>query len=100
MNKALKSNELFFVCTEGVATSVVGAKALKDVLVANGLSDVNVRHIQTSWLPKDAKLVICHKNIVDDVKKKAPEAYVVGVTDFMKAPEYATLAQEMVEARK
>lgn len=100
MNKALKSNVLFFVCTEGIATSVVGAKALKDVLVAHGLSDVSVRHIQTSWLPKDAQLVVCHKNLVEDVKKKAPEAYVVGVTDFMKAPEYEKLANEMAEARK
>lgn len=100
MNKALKSNELFFVCPEGVATSVVGAKALKDVLVAHGLSDVNVRHIQTSWLPKDAQVVVCHENLVDDIKKKAPEAYVVGVTDYMKAPQYESLAAEMAEARK
>lgn len=100
MSKALKSNELFFVCTEGVATSVVGAKALKDVLVANGLSEVTVRHIQTGWLPREAQLVVCHKNIVEDVKKKAPEAYIVGVTDFMKAPEYEELARDMAEARK
>ncbi len=99
MLKVPNASEIFFVCTEGLVTSVTGAEALKLELVAAELPDVSVRHIQTSWLPKDAKIVLCHKNTVGFVQGLVPEAVVIGVTDFLKAPEYKELAEALKEAR-
>lgn len=93
------TNEIFFVCTEGLVTSVTGAEALKDALVSAGVMGVAVRHIQVSWLPSDAKLVLCHENLKGDVQKKVPHASIVTVTDFLHAPEYAEVAKALLEAR-
>ncbi|MBR5753860.1 MAG: hypothetical protein IKX83_05185 [Clostridia bacterium] len=93
MSELPKTDSIFFVCTEGMVTSVAGAEALKGQLVKNGLFDIKIQHIQLEWIPRDAKLVVCHENLRDRIRAKVPHAYIVTVTDFLHAPEYAALSK-------
>ncbi len=95
MSKLPKTNEIFFVCTEGMVTSVAGAEALKGQLVKNDLYDIKIQHIQLEWIPKDAEIIVCHESLKERVLAKVPHAYIVTVTDFLHAPEYATLAEDL-----
>lgn len=95
MSKLPKTDSIFFVCTEGMVTSVAGAEALKGQLVKNGLYNIKIQHIQLDWIPRDAKLIVCHENLKNRILAKVPHAYVVTVTDFLHAPEYATLSEEL-----
>lgn len=95
MSKLPKTDSIFFVCTEGMVMSVAGAEALKGQLVKNGLYDIKIQHIQLEWLPKDAKLVVCHENLKERIAARVPNAYIVTVTDFLHAPEYKQLSEEL-----
>ncbi|MBP5273111.1 MAG: hypothetical protein ILO43_09145 [Clostridia bacterium] len=95
MSKLPKTDSIFYVCTEGMATSVAGAEALKGQLVKNGLYDVKIQHISLEWIPRDAKLVVCHESLKDRILAKVPHAHIVTVTDYLRAPEYATLSEEL-----
>ena len=98
MSTLPKTDSIFFVCTEGMVTSVAGAEALKGQLVKNGLYDIKIQHIQLEWIPKDAKIIVCHKNLKDRIQAKVPHAHIVSVTDFLHAPEYAKLSEELAAA--
>ena len=95
MSKLPNTDSIFFVCTEGMVTSVAGAEKLKGQLVKHGLYDIKIQHIQLEWLPKDAALIVCHENLKERVQARVPHAYVVTVTDFLHAPEYAKLSKEL-----
>ncbi len=93
MSKLPNTDSIFFICTEGMVTSVAGAEALKGQLIKNGLYDIKIQHIQLEWIPRDAKLIVCHEKLKERILAKVPHAYVVTVTDFLHAPEYAELSK-------
>lgn len=97
MSKLPNTDSIFFVCTEGMVMSVAGAEALKGQLVKNGLYDIKIQHIQLEWLPKDARLVVCHESLKEKILSRVPHAYIVTVTDFLHAPEYAELSKGLAE---
>lgn len=95
MSKLPKTDSIFFVCTEGMVMSVAGAEALRGQLTKNCLYNIKIQQIQLNWLPKDAKLVVCHENLKEKVLARVPHAYVVTVTDFLHAPEYKELSENL-----
>lgn len=95
MNHLPKTDSIFFVCTEGLVTSVAGAEALKAELVKHNLYDIKIQHIQLEWIPEDAEIILCHETLENRVLEKAPHATVIAVTDFLHAPEYAELAEKL-----
>ena len=40
-------------------------------------------------------IIVCHKNLKDRIQAKVPHAHIVSVTDFLHAPEYAKLSEEL-----
>ena len=56
--------------------------------------------VSMSEVPADAQLVVCHKDLAERAKASAPQARLITITNFMAAPEYGMLVDELVAARK
>ena len=56
-------------------------------------------HASVSEIPAGTQYVVCHRDLAERAEKSAPEAKIVTITDFMAAPEYAQVVQEIAEAR-
>ncbi|WP_426350045.1 PTS mannitol transporter subunit IICB [Alloiococcus sp. CFN-8] len=88
-------NKIIFACDAGMGSSAMGATVLKKKLKEAGLSEIEVEHASVSEIPKDAKLVVVHKDLAERAAKSAPEAKLVTITNFMAAPEYDMVVDDL-----
>ena len=95
--KEIKS--IVFACDAGMGSSAMGAAVLQKRLKKAGLTDIKVSHASVSEVPKDAQLVVCHQDLADRAKASAPQARLITITNFMAAPEYATLVEELASTQ-
>ena len=91
--------EIVFACDAGMGSSAMGAAILTKRLKQAGITDINVSHASVSEIPAGTQYVVCHRDLAERAEKSAPEAKIVTITDFMAAPEYAQVVQEIAEAR-
>ncbi len=92
--------EIVFACDAGMGSSAMGASVLQKKLKEAGIEDIRVGHASVSEVPASAGVVVCHKDLAERAKKSAPNAKLVTITNFMAAPEYGQLVEEIVAARK
>lgn len=100
MTKSIKASEIskiVFVCEAGIGSSLMSVNALKKKLKNAGVTDVKVEHSATARLPKDARLVICHKGLMKSARDKAPDAVVVGFDFFFNDPVFDKVVKAFVE---
>ena len=90
---------IVFACDAGMGSSAMGAAVLQKRLKKAGLTDIKVSHASVSEVPKDAQLVVCHQDLADRAKASAPQARLITITNFMAAPEYATLVEELASVQ-
>lgn len=88
-----------FACDAGMGSSAMGAAVLQKKLKAAGLDNIKVTHASVSEVPSDAQVVVCHTDLQERAKTSAPNAKLVTITNFMAAPEYDQLVQELKEAQ-
>ena len=70
-------------------------KVLKKKLSEAGRGDIEVKHASVSEIPADAQIVVTHNELKDRAKKNAPQAKLITITNFMAAPEYDELVNEL-----
>ena len=87
--------KIIFACDAGMGSSAMGATVLKKKLQAAGLSDIAVEHASVSDIPQDAQLIVVHKDLADRAAKSAPVARLVTITNFMAAPEYDMVVDDL-----
>ncbi|MGM9972828.1 MAG: PTS mannitol transporter subunit IICB [Clostridiaceae bacterium] len=87
--------KIIFACDAGMGSSAMGATVLKKKLQAAGLSDIVVEHASVSDIPQDAQLIVVHKDLADRAAKSAPAARLVTITNFMAAPEYDMVVDDL-----
>jgi len=92
--------EIVFACDAGMGSSAMGASVLQKKLKEAGIDNIKVEHASVSEVAADTDLIICHKDLADRARKSAPNAKIVTITNFMAAPEYGQLVEEIVAARK
>ena len=90
---------IVFACDAGMGSSAMGAAVLQKKFKKAGLTDITVSHASVSEVPADAQLVVCHKDLADRAKASAPNARLITITNFMAAPEYGMLVDELAAAR-
>ncbi len=90
---------IVFACDAGMGSSAMGATVLQKKLEAAGFDNIKVRHASVSQVPADAELVVCHKDLAERARKSAPNAKLVTITNFMTAPEYDQIVQDLLDAR-
>lgn len=88
-------NKIIFACDAGMGSSAMGATVLKKKLQAAGLSDIEVEHASVSDIPKDAQLVVVHKDLAERAARSAPLARLITITNFMAAPEYDMIVDDL-----
>ena len=64
-----------------------------------GITDISVSHASVSEIPAGTRYVVCHRDLAERAENSAPKAKIVTITDFMGAPEYDQVVQEIAAAR-
>ena len=86
---------IVFACDAGMGSSAMGATVLKKKLADVGRADIDVKHASVSEIPAEAQIVVTHQDLAGRAKNSAPNARIITISNFMSAPEYDQLAQEL-----
>lgn len=92
--------KIAYACDAGLGSSVMGASILQKKMKKAGLEDVDVSHISVSNLPTECDVIITHQSLMDRVKEKQPDVHHIAIEDYLNAPQYNTLVNEVKEARE
>ncbi|MDR0383629.1 MAG: PTS mannitol transporter subunit IICBA [Spirochaetaceae bacterium] len=87
--------KIVFACDAGMGSSAMGATKLRKKLQNAGFTEIVVVHSPVSEVPADADVIVCHKELQERARASNPRARVVAITDFLSAPEYDTLVQDL-----
>jgi PTS system mannitol-specific IIC component len=87
--------KIVFACDAGMGSSAMGATKLRKKLQAAGLGEISVVHSPVSEVPADADIIVCHKELKERAASANSMAHIVAITDFLAAPEYDTLVQDL-----
>jgi len=90
---------IVFACDAGMGSSAMGATILKKKLTEAGLGHINVVHAAVSSIPSDAQIVVTHYELRERAARSNPNAKLVLITNFMAAPEYDILVDELKSAK-
>ena len=93
-------DRIVFACDAGMGSSAMGSAVMQRKLSAAGFNNIKVSHASVSEVPSGTQLVICHKDLAERAAASAPGARLVTITNFMNAPEYDALVEEIADARK
>jgi PTS system mannitol-specific IIC component len=86
---------IVFACDAGMGSSAMGATVLRKKLAAAGLGHINVVHASVSSIPADAQIVVTHNELRERATHSNPNAKLVLITNFLSAPEYDVLVEEL-----
>lgn len=95
-----KVKRIAYACDAGVGSSVMGSNVLQKKIIAAGINDIKVFHVSISDLPTECDLIVTHKSLYDSVKAAQPNVHIIPVVDYLKAPEYTVLVDNIVSSRK
>ena len=92
-------DRIVFACDAGMGSSAMGAAVLQKKLEAKGLGNIKVSHYSVSEVPAGVQFVVCHQDLVERARKSAPSARIVTISNFMNAPQYDQIVQEILDAK-
>lgn len=87
--------KIAFACDAGMGSSAMGASVLKKKIAEAGLSGIEVIHTPVSSIPADVQIVVTHQELKERAANSNPKAELVLITNFLGAPEYETLVEEL-----
>lgn len=93
--KVEKINTIVFACDAGMGSSAMGATVLKKKLAAAGLEDIEVVHSSVSSIPENAQIIVTHEDLGERAANSNPKAELITITNFLAAPEYDELVEEL-----
>jgi PTS system mannitol-specific IIC component len=86
--------KIIFACDAGMGSSAMGATKLRKKIKEAGLS-IDVAHSPVGEVPRDADVIVCHKDLAQRARDACPSAKLITITDFLNAPEYDQLVAEL-----
>ncbi len=87
--------KIVFACDAGMGSSAMGATKLRKKLKNAGIEGITVVHHSVSEIPADADVIVTHNQLQERAAQSNPNAYLVPIHDFLNAPEYETLINEL-----
>ena len=87
--------KIVFACDAGMGSSAMGATVLRKKIKAAGIEGIEVVHASVSEIPKDAQIVVTHEHLSERAAHSNPTAKLVLITNFMTAPQYDELVEEL-----
>lgn len=91
--------KIAFACDAGMGSSAMGATVLKKKMAAAGISGIEVIHTPVSSIPRDVQLVVTHESLGERAAHSNPDARLITITNFLGAPEYDALVEELKAAK-
>lgn len=88
-------HKIAFACDAGMGSSAMGATVLKKKIAAAGLEGIEVIHTPVSSIPQEIQIVITHEKLGERAAHSNPNAELILITNFMAAPEYDKLIEEL-----
>lgn len=85
---------IVFACDAGVGSSAMGAGILRKKVSEANL-DIKVVNYAIDSVPKDVKLVVCHKKLHERAIKNLPKAKIRMVESFLNDPAYDILIEDL-----
>lgn len=92
-------HKIVFACDAGMGSSAMGATVLRKKLGEAGLKSIEVVHSPVSSIPADAQIVVTHRELGERAAHSNPNAKLVLITNFLAAPEYDQLVQDLLEKK-
>lgn len=93
-------DQIVFACDAGMGSSAMGAAVMQRKLERAGFGNIKVTHASVSEIPPGAQFVICHEDLAERARRSAPQARLVTITNFMNAPEYDEIVDEIIVSRE
>lgn len=90
-----KKIKIAFACDAGMGSSAMGATVLKKKIAQARLQGIEVSHTPVSSIPEDVDIVVTHEELGARAARSNPKAKLVLITNFLAAPEYDTLLEEL-----
>lgn len=90
-----KISKIAFACDAGMGSSAMGATVLKKKMAAAGIEGIEVIHTPVSSIPADVQIVVTHESLGERARHSNAGARVITITNFMAAPQYDVLVEEL-----
>ncbi len=90
-----KVNKIVFACDAGMGSSAMGATKLRKRIKDSGVTGIEVVHAPVSEVPTDAQIIVTHEQLQERARSASPTAYIVAITDFLNAPQYVKLIEDL-----
>lgn len=87
--------KIAFACDAGMGSSAMGATVLKKKIAEAGMSGIEVIHTPVSSIPADVQIVVTHRDLGERAAHSNPDARLVLITNFLAAPEYGQLIEDL-----
>lgn len=87
-------DRIVFACDAGIGSSAMGAGILKKK-VADANLDIEVVNFAIDSVPKDTKVIVCHKKLYERAIKNLPNAKIRVVESFLNDPAYDILIEDL-----
>lgn len=87
--------KIAFACDAGMGSSAMGATVLKKKFKDAGIMGIEIIHTPVSSIPADVQIVVTHQELAERAEKSNPQAKKVLITNFLGAPEYDILVEEL-----
>ena len=94
-----KVKKIIYVCDAGLGSSAMGASVIAKKLKKAGITDIQVEHAPVMNLPQEADLLVTHTSLEQIVREKQPDTKLITIQDYLNAPEYEELVNEIKSAR-
>lgn len=88
-------HKIAFACDAGMGSSAMGATVLKKKISAAGLEGIEVIHTPVSSIPADVQIVVTHQELGERAQRSNPNAERILITNFLAAPEYDILVEDL-----
>lgn len=93
--------KIVYVCDAGLGSSAMGASVIAKKLKKVGISDIKVEHTRVMDLPNnEADVIVTHISLKEIVKEKQPDVELISIEDYLNAPEYDELVNNIKVARQ
>jgi len=92
---ATKVQNLVFACDAGMGSSAMGASVLRNKVKKAGIEGVTVVNKAIANLDGTEDLIITQEELTDRAKQKNPNAQHVSVGNFMNAPQYDEVVEQL-----
>lgn len=94
-----KIQKILYVCDAGLGSSAMGASVIARKLKKAGIIDIPVEHAPVVELPKETDVIVTHVSLSERVQEKQPDVMLVTIQDYLNAPEYDELVEQIKKAR-